>query len=115
MERQHKPGTKSSTFQSTMQGVNIVQRKCACGSPTLSLTGVCPQCVGERPLQKKLSIGTSNDPLEHQADRIADHVMANPARSSGSGALRIERFRGQPAGELNVAPPSVNEVLNAPG
>lgn len=30
-------------------------------------------------LQAKLTIGASNDPLEQEADRVADQVMAAPA------------------------------------
>src|SRR5215204_5977850 len=30
-------------------------------------------------LQRKLAIGQVNDPLEHEADRVADQVMRTPA------------------------------------
>ena len=30
------------------------------------------------PLQRKLAIGATNDPLEHEADRVADRVMRMP-------------------------------------
>ena len=37
-------------------------------------------------LQKKLSIGASNDPLEQEADRVADQVLAAPANPTASSA-----------------------------
>src|SRR5258708_7449975 len=33
------------------------------------------------PIQLKLSVGTTNDPLEHEADAIADKVMRMPETS----------------------------------
>lgn len=36
-------------------------------------------------VQRKLAIGTSHDPLEREADRIADQVTAAPAHSAVSG------------------------------
>ena len=55
--------------------------------------------VGSVRLQRKLSIGTSNDPLEQEADRVADQVLAAPAHPAVSGAPpRIQRFSGQPTG-----------------
>ena len=58
----------------------LLQRKCACGgSASLSLSGECEECNNKR-LQKKLSIGASNDPLEQEADRVADQVLAAPSQ-----------------------------------
>jgi hypothetical protein len=44
-------------------------------------------------LQRKLVVGAVDDPLEHEADRIADHVMGSPASSASTGPLpqRISR------------------------
>jgi Domain of unknown function (DUF4157) len=68
-------------------------------------------------LQRKLTIGSSNDPLELEADRVADRVMAAPANSTISGASpRIQRFTGQTNGQANMeAPASVDRVLSSPG
>src|SRR5215211_2130913 len=43
--------------------------------------------------QPKLAIGQVNDPLEHEADRIADHVMRVPVPqlSTGAGAPELNR------------------------
>ena len=36
------------------------------------------------PIQSKLEAGEVNDPLEHEADRVADQVMRMPAPEIGS-------------------------------
>ncbi len=66
----------------------LLQRKCACGgSPGVS--GECEACKQKR-LQKKLNNGASNDPLEAEADRVADQVMATlPNRGISSASPRI--------------------------
>ncbi|MFZ1218000.1 MAG: DUF4157 domain-containing protein [Chthoniobacterales bacterium] len=95
----------------------VLQRKCACGG-TLGPTGDCPECAKKkkRSLQRKLLIGASNDPLEDEADRVADQVLAGPARPAVTGTpLRIQRFTGQPAGQMDAAPASVDQVLSSPG
>ena len=57
--------------------------------------------------QPKLAIGRIDDPLEHEADRVADQVMRMPA------PLQTER-NGSPAFPGEV-PASMHEVLGAPG
>jgi Domain of unknown function (DUF4157) len=99
----------------------IIQRKstCACG-------GGCPSCKAgpetdeakTSMLQKKLSIGASNDPLEQEADRVADQVVAASTHSAVSNsAPRIQRFTGNSgtAGNNDVAPASVDRVLAGSG
>ena len=94
----------------------LLQRKCACGSPTASLTGECVECKSRKRLQTKLTIGASNDPLEQEADRIAHQVLATPAHSSVSVAPpRIQRYTGQASGETGTAPASVDRVLAGSG
>ena len=67
-------------------------------------------------LQRKLTIGASNDPLEHEADLIADHVMATPAPHAVRGTPpRIQRFSGQSTGQMDAAPASVDQALASPG
>ncbi|RFC37560.1 MAG: protein of unknown function (DUF4157) [Candidatus Nitrotoga sp. LAW] len=94
----------------------LLQRKCACGgSASSSLSGECGECNKKR-LQKKLSIGASNDPLEQEADRIADQVLAAPANTPISGTpLRIQRFTAQSMGQADIAPASVDRVLSGSG
>ncbi len=94
----------------------LLQRKCACGSPTSSLTGECAECKSKKRLQTKLTIGASNDPLEQEADRVADQVLAAPANRAVSGAPpHIQRFTGQATGQTEAAPASVDQALAIPG
>jgi hypothetical protein len=98
------------------QAGGLLQRKCACGAATASLTGECRECRSIKGLQAKLAIGASNDPLEQEADRVADQVLAAPAHLAVSGASpRIQRFTGQATGQAGTAPASVDHVLAGPG
>ena len=95
----------------------LLQRKCACGgSASSSLSGECAEC-NKKHLQKKLSIGASNDPLEQEADRVADQVLAGPANSKVSriSPRILQRFTGQSSGEADMAPASVDRVLAGSG
>lgn len=94
----------------------VLQRQCACGNHTAA-GGECTECAKKGTgLQRKLAIGASNDPLEQEADRVADQVMALPAHSAASGAPpRIQRFSGQSSGEIGEAPASVDQALASPG
>jgi Domain of unknown function (DUF4157) len=103
----------SSKRNFTRTGLPL-QRKCTCGSAA-ELTGECAECAKNR-LQKKLSIGVSNDPLEQEADRVADQVMAmspNPAVSHVSP--RIQRFSGYASEQTGEAPASVEQVVASSG
>ena len=100
---------------STRAGL-LLQRKCACGSPTASLTGECSECKSRKGLQTKLTIGASNDPLEQEADRVADQVLVASTHSAVSGAPpHIQRFTGQATGQADTAPASVDRVLASAG
>lgn len=94
----------------------ILQRQCACGTHTIG-GGQCAGCTKNKSsLQRKLTIGASNDPLEQEADRIADQVLTAPAHSYLNGiSSRIQRFTGQATGESDTAPASVDRVLASPG
>lgn len=94
----------------------LLQRKCACGAPTASLTGECAECKSKKRLQTKLAIGASHDPLEQEADRVADQVLAAPKNQALSPAPpRIQRFTGQAASQAAAAPASVDRVLFSAG
>ena len=72
--------------------------------------------AGSGLLQRELVVGASNDPLELEADQVADHVTAAPAHAVVGGTPpRIQRFSGQPSGQVEAAPPSVDHVLASPG
>ena len=94
----------------------LLQRQCACGTPTASLTGECSECASKKFLQPKLMIGASNDPLEQEADRVAAQVMATPVSGAVSTAPPpIQRLVQQPTGQIDVAPGSLSQVLASPG
>ena len=101
---------KAPNVSKSSHAVSLLQRKCACGgSPGIS--GECAECQSKR-LQRKLAIGSSNDPLETEADRVADQVLAAPAHSAvSSSPPRIQRFTGPSAGDAGTAPASVDRVL----
>ncbi len=79
--------------------------------------GQCADCAKKKPgLQRKLAIGVSNDPLEREADRVADQVLAAPSHSVVSGApSHIQRFTGQAIEGIDTAPASVDRVLASSG
>jgi len=108
---------KPKALSTSTQAGLLLQRKCACGSPTASLTGECAECKSKKRLQNKLSIGASNDPLEQEAGRVADQVLAAPANSAGRSAKpHIQRFTGQPTAQASMTvPASVDRVLASPG
>ena len=106
-----------SSSPAFMRGSNgILQRKCACGNHSFA-GAECAECAKKKSaLQRKLAIGASNDPLEQEADRIADQITAKPAHSMVSGSsLQIQRYRGQSSEIKNTAPASVDRVLTGSG
>jgi len=72
-------------------------------------------------LQPKLMIGASDDPLEREADRVAEHVMGMSRTETRStvgigfapAAVQL-RANGAHSG-ATIAPPIVQEVLDSPG
>jgi hypothetical protein len=109
-----KPQTATAKLTPAPSG--ILQRKCACGNHTVA-GGECAGCAKNKSgLQRKLAIGSSNDPLEHEADHIANQVLAAPAQSAVSGAPpRIQRFSGQSNGQMDAAPASVDHIFSSSG
>jgi hypothetical protein len=104
---------KSPLLSNSPNMGSLLQRKCAFGLPKSSLTS---EYEGKTSLQAKLTIGASNDPLEQEADRVADQVLAAPVHSAVSGvAPRIQRLTRQAAGDTVTAPASVDCVLSGSG
>jgi Domain of unknown function (DUF4157) len=81
-------------------------------------------------IQAKLEIGEVDDPLEHEADRVADQVMRMPAPGVSVAAAppqisrkcdaceEEEKLQKKPAGPqaaISEAPGIVHEVLRSPG
>ncbi len=80
------------------------------------LTGRLAKKPDEEQIQRKLSIGTSNDPLEQEADRVAGQVLAAPANPAVRGiAPSIQRYTGKSAEGSAPAPASVDRVLSSTG
>jgi hypothetical protein len=93
----------------------VLQRKCACGSSKSSSEGRDDEFPSPL-LQRKLAIGATSDPLEREADRVADQVLAAPANPAVSGAPPyIQRLARQATGQTETAPASVDRVLASPG
>lgn len=84
------------------------------------------------PIEANLKVGAVDDPLEHEADRVADQairtpdpqasvaIAASPGTSRAGAAGRDEdRMQGEPAGSQGAdgskAPAVVNEALRSPG
>jgi hypothetical protein len=82
------------------------------------------------PIQPKLKVGAVNDPLEHEADRVADQVMRMPAPEISAAARppqvsrkcaecegedKLQRKSTGPQAATGEAPASVHEVLRSPG
>ncbi len=59
----------------------MFHKGCACGNKT-TLGGMCNNCSSKNSyIQKKLNVGAVNDPLEQEADNIAEAVVNKPAPS----------------------------------
>lgn len=93
----------------------VLQRKCACGQH--SQKGECEECTKKKQrLQRKLMIGASNDPLEREADRVAEYVVSTSTHPDIHVANpRIQRFSGQATESIAVAPDCVDRVLSQTG
>jgi Domain of unknown function (DUF4157) len=109
--------TKISSFSPIQTGP--LQRKCnSCGQHKIA-SGECTNCQPQSGLQRKLTIGATNDPLELEADRVADQVLATRSASNSTISAtspRIQRFTGQTNGQADMeAPASVDRVLSSPG
>jgi hypothetical protein len=94
-------------------GLMRLQRKCACEESGAT----CARCTNTKSgLQRKLAIGASNDPLEKEADRVADQVMAAPGHSAVHAIPpRIQRYVGKATEGTDSAPVSVELVIARSG
>lgn len=104
---------KSQLLSNPPNAGQLLQREYAFGVPKPSLIR---KYESKARLQAKLTIGASNDPLEQEADRVADQVLTAPAQSAVSGAVpSIQRFTGQSTNNAGTAPASVDRVLSGSG
>jgi hypothetical protein len=87
----------------------MLQRKCACGASNQH-GEMCDEC--KKKVQTKLAVGSVDDPLEREADRIADRVLSSSAPGAvGDAPIRVQRAGGEGAGTLQAAPASVERTL----
>ena len=116
---------QQQSLLSLMAGSPRLQRKCACGAPSAA-GGSCAACEGKQNsakpvvLQKQLAIGAADDPLEREADRVADQVMrmtsheATPLDLGQTSRPMVSRL-GEGAALGSDAPSSVHATLASAG
>ena len=66
------------------------------------------------PIQAKLKIGAVDDPLEHEADRIAHHVMRMPVPELSNGTMQTQISRIQPRRRAGATGNPVEEKRTGP-
>lgn len=92
----------------------FLQRKCDCGSHAFA-GGTCRQC-GQPPERSGLRIGALDDPLEAEADRVSEQVMAAPVHLEAPAAPpAIQRRSVAPWQALAHVPDTVDAVLAGSG
>jgi hypothetical protein len=97
------PVTKTSSVTATR---STLHRKCACGG-TVGPSGECESCRRKRLARQRkpaLLMGTANDPLEREADQIADAIVrgdvAGAVRAQPVAALQRQEDEGPTTGTL---------------
>lgn len=99
-----------------------LQRKCSCGSGVS--TGAAdrsPACERKRMLglQTRLAVGSAHDPLEREADLVADHVLHGtsgcPAIRRATATLAQPSWADPASASTQSAPDSVAAVLATTG
>jgi hypothetical protein len=104
------PAKPQAAGRSTEQA--FLHRKCACGASELA--PVLPDDERRYPLvQPRLTVGASNDPLEREAERIADRVL--DASVVGGVPQRIGSIAGTPSAGRDAAPASVADAIARTG
>ena len=108
------PAKPQAALASAARGV--LQRKCACGLSKSSSEGRDDEFPSPL-LQRKLAIGASNDPLEREADRIANHVMrATDGLATPTPPIQVQgHTTSANALDEEPAPKSVEQTLSSAG
>ncbi|HEX8572412.1 MAG TPA: DUF4157 domain-containing protein [Allosphingosinicella sp.] len=91
----------------------VLRRKCDCAPSTAPRTP-CPACES-KPLLPRLEIGAADDPLEREADRIADSVLAGVGSDLSRVPVTLRRRVATAAPAAGEAPASVHHALAEPG
>ena len=110
-------GNTAAKLASGATAAGLLQRKCSCGASRSSLAQSCEECK-RKPLQRKLSVGRSDDRLELEADRVAEQVLheghgGSPEFPAISRLGAIATTSGADA-DIDV-PASVDSVLASAG
>lgn len=114
MKTRTSPAPAHSPSGVTLRRSPLLQRSCACGGGA-GMSGECETCR-QKTLQKKLSVGSSNDPLEQEADRAADQALAAAPHAAAARATpHIQRLASQPLAHAGMAPASVDNTLSEAG
>jgi len=113
--RSYASGASGSDGRNSNLKIPFLLRKCPCGNVPVA-GGECAECEKKKAsLQRKLAIGATDDPLELEADRVADQVMADSHSAVSRATPRIQRYSGNASGKTEAAPASVDRVLASPG
>lgn len=112
MTMRAQPQARSADPAVPVRGL-VLQRKCACGG---GAAGDCEACSARAGVQAELAVGAANDPLERQADRIADQVLAGqvPEAADDAGASLRRAAEGSTTAPAAV-PASVQRTLASSG
>ena len=96
----------------------LLQRKCACGSGASALSDDCADCAAKR-LQKKLTLGAASDPLEREADRIAEQVTttrtSHQPQAVRASPVRVQKVGGTGSTAGATVPQSVEHTISSSG
>jgi hypothetical protein len=100
-----------------------LRKVCPCGGGCSTCTAARQSDIRETApaLQAKLAIGPVDDPLEQEADRVADHVtaIASPpqAQASNEASSGIAQRKPMHSDQLNspALPEPVRDTLRSPG
>jgi hypothetical protein len=92
----------------------VFQQRCGCVEQ--AAFGFRGELGSWRPLQRKLSIGATDDPQEVEADWIAAQAMSTPRGDASLGVgFSIKRRANASGSGASGAPPSVERVLASQG
>ncbi|SIQ48712.1 hypothetical protein [Aquipseudomonas alcaligenes] len=95
----------------------VLRRKCACGRSAKGADVECEICKQQHALglQRQLSIGASDDPLEHEAERTAKRILASAASDLQPRASALPIQRASTLAAPAQAPASVASTLASTG
>lgn len=99
-------------MRSSASGVG--RSACSCGASKSHSSQKCEKCAPSG-LQRKLAVGSANDPLELEADRVAAEVTRPALVAAGTATPRIQRRAIATADTMGPAPRTVEHALARAG